>query len=1548
MDTATLEIIQMAKKEMLTMATVINKVKAAAQEVERVFMNLINTTKKLDQVQQLLTKSALRLNTALTKLRDSAVDFFNRIATLNGIPLGNNQSQATVNDTQNIQSTQKNVGQVLLGQMPIAQSMVDMTQLLGLTGPVGAVAGAFAGLLLNSKAFNDIIEVINLYLEDLADAIGEIIRPLMSLVNVIFKTLNPIIKALAKVLAAVLKPVIQALFPILKALGVTLLWLSEVFFKSVGILYKSFGGLVKIIGGIGQALLSMLKPIINPLMVVFQILASSIIELTNIILKVGELLVNITGALVKTIGGMISGLGDALGGIEVLGKKPFGSLASSLKEAGNGINGFGKGIMDGANKIGDTVIQLAKVEGDITNLDYSDLEAGFAIGVDAVSGFADNIGEGSEKISDDLKKSRDELSNLNFEEATKALPKLAKAFNDLAAKVKDSFSSNLTQGDNPLISFAKGAKSYFDDLKKRLAEVFNTKYLDKLNQKFKETFANLALKFKASDPKKIANPTEYAVNLVNDSNLDNLFEEMKNLSNLENGMNQVIKTIKDKAKAAGIDDTIIDHFLPPSKAEKRAQEIGQTIKDGFVNSFMNGQGIIEAIFEGVKGQVNKVFGDMASSIYDSLTGGKDGLATKLVNLFDNLEQKLKGFDFKNSNLTGFLKGELDNGEIKSIVAEINTFKDKAQNLESIQQLIKEKLIKAGADPEIIKSWFPLTEAEKKAQEIADKVKQALSTGVSAALESGNIQDINLALGDQLLQDLKSNLMTEFISKNKEKYQEEFKKNNSTQTQLTGDPKQDFELMQQAIKDYTKQLQDNNLIAKDISQTARETGNNYEKLNQKIFDITSNLAQSLSKLGDFLGNDLLKDIADILEQAIDKGKEFEKKFTPEKISKSINKAVGFLDGIGEKFGGKDGFLNGLISKGANGLSGMLGKAGGMLSSVAGMAGPIGMIVGGLSAWGSSIDKKAEARKQKQDAIYQKQLEVANKQLEQLKLTSKYTNDTAKNIIKAISVNPTTTNIAKGKEVFNELISLFQSGKGFKFSKLSMEIGETDRKRLGTKKVTDWHNRIQDPMKFVHGYLKDNWGNQQHTGSLISAKFSKIESTKDISSLIDLDAREPLKELKEFNKEIQNLNKADFKKLAKSFDRSDFKDFKFDLGPFKEQLNEYVTMMDKLFTYSKDMPKISRLESFEGIEWLSRQEKLEQYKQQLTQMYDDSGLKASEYKEEIDELAEKMVEAGGSMVTIMSKVRQGFISTFANGGSMIASFASGMKGYFDTMAQNFASVVYNIKFDKLNKGFETIFGGIMENLAGYEGNNPLEYANSLLGGTFKGKDANGDPASYTLDGMLEEMKKLEADNTTMDTFWDNVRERAKEAGIGQEIIDTMLPATEASKKAQEIANSVKNSLSNAMSAALDSGSVLDFTASMGESIYNNAKEALINAFMESKVYQDMFSKWFETDSIEFTGNIDTDLENMTSLLDDFESELNKAGLGFNYSDVASESDSESGTSSSEFYGGASVSGETTQIINNNYYYQPKDNNFFDGNKQSLYREFLEWKEKIKAKE
>ena len=613
--------------------------------------------------------------------------------------------------------------------------------------------------------------------------------------------------------------------------------------------------------------------------------------------------------------------------------------------------------------------------------------------------------------------------------------------------------------------------------------------------------------------------------------------------------------------------------------------------------------------------------------------------------------------------------------------------------------------------------------------------------------------------------------------------------------------------------------------------------------------------------------------------------------------------GFLNKLGSVTGNKAlGAASGVVNAAGSFKKqmGNFGQAGGMLGKLSAGLGMGSAVIGGYQAISGYFQgKDEEAKKQ-----WQEQKKLNQEQLDRLKEVSQHTQETANNLIKMIAKNPTNTAIEQGKSLVGSLENTLRGDlrPDFDSRKIAYNVQEED----------DYGWFGSDTQHKTKKWDVNNFFN------------------KDFGSM-DLD------QLENFANNMGNLRGSKYKSIAQ--DIADDMDWHSggelvgwgtNLKDFQEQIKKYVNMVEKLSKTKKTFAKQARMESFEGIKWLDAKDAVEKYRKQIEETYEKSGLNIKKYRDEIDALVgeykEKMTDGGESIVTVMNQVRGTFVSTFREGGNIIQSFASGMKGYFDKLKSNIAGMVYSIDLDSMNEQFSELFSNLSISMAEYKGDDIISFLKN--GGSLDGMDA-----------IFKGMKELEQEQQSRDTIIDIIRQKAREAGLSDEIINRMIPETEMSKKAEEFANKVKNSLSGAMSEALNEGDLLTFKQTLGKSIYESAKEGLVNAFMESQVYQQMFEKWFAESDVSFTGNLEEDFKRMQGMLDGVKEDLKGAGLDFGYSEV--DKPTEETSTGTDYYSGSDMTGDKGTIINNEYIFAPDVTNLFGMTMDELFQMYDEWK-------
>jgi hypothetical protein len=706
---------------------------------------------------------------------------------------------------------------------------------------------------------------------------------------------------------------------------------------------------------------------------------------------------------------------------------------------------------------------------------------------------------------------------------------------------------------------------------------------------------------------------------------------------------------------------------------------------------------------------------------------------------------------------------------------------------------------------------------------------------------------------------------------------------------------------------------NNQVLTYLSKVAHDTENfnhimglisGIESMKKEYKEQVKSLRIQQEKLQEQLQKDL---------ESLENGQEEQTTEFTASISDLTNQMSSFFTNLGNITGNSEegALVGGLIGAGQQGYNQYKNfqNATGLMSKVTAGFGMANAAMGAVSA----IQSYNEAKNKKEEQEWERQRDLDRQQLENIKQIKQNTAETAKNIIQMVAQNPTLSNIKDASEVLEGMYNSLTGTIKPNFGKIAVKAIEKDLV------FDDTYTQRFNPLSAMRKMGYDYPGNIGNMG---------IDELQEVYNDTQSISRNDLKRLAEITVEGGDLSSSgDLGKWSTNFDS------------FRNKLENYLESVEELRVAYKELAKAARYENMAGVQWLDAQEKVDQYRKKIEEMYKAAGKNINEHSNEIDKQVQKykenIVDGGERIITVMQDVRSSFIQAFSSGDSALQSFASGLNSYFSTMKENIASLFYDINIDKIDAQFKELFGTIIDKLANYKGNNPLQFVKEII---------QGGNIQKVFSNMINMVKNMENISSINDLIAEQFREQAKAAGLSEEkinkLLETMGLVSDESRKLKERLDSIKNALSNALSSALDSGSFRDFSKSMGKSIYENTKQGLIDAFMESKVYQEMFETWFEESDISFTGNLEEDFRNMQGLLDNVKQKLREAGLDFGYNEVPTGSDSDSG--SDDYYAGGSTSGEGSTVVNKNYYYSPHDNNFFGSEKEELYREFLKWKD------
>ena len=589
--------------------------------------------------------------------------------------------------------------------------------------------------------------------------------------------------------------------------------------------------------------------------------------------------------------------------------------------------------------------------------------------------------------------------------------------------------------------------------------------------------------------------------------------------------------------------------------------------------------------------------------------------------------------------------------------------------------------------------------------------------------------------------------------------------------------------------------------------------------------------------------------------------------------------------------------------------MMGK----ITSGFGMANAALGAVSAFKSWNESRNEKAQQ-------YWQEQLELDREQLDKINQIESNTKETTTNLIKYLSQNPTNSNIAGGRSVLDDVYNSLRGNLRPNFGQIAYNVKEED------VWFDDEETKTYNPESFLRNQMGINT-----PGSLSGMGLDQLQNVYD---------------------QVRNVSGSQLKSVAQDIadtmdagwaGSGELKSWSSNFGSFKTKLGNYLNTLKDLESTLGKLQESTRLESFAGVEFLNASERVDQYRKQVEDFFKASGKSISSHQKEIDamvnEYADKVVDGGKRIITIMRDVRSSFIQAFSGGESALDSLIGSLQPYFDTLKSNIASIFYDIELDQLDAQLKNLFGKLTDRLANYSGDNPLDFAEDILqSGSLKNVFSN----------IIDISKNMEDMESINDIIIEQFTDQAKAAGMTEEEIDNLLEKmgllNDESKEITQQMQEVKNALSDAMDAALESEDLFDFRTALGESIYESAKDGLIQAFMESEVYQEMFSKWFDGQDINFTGNLEQDFDNMQGILDNLQDELREAGMDFDTTKVPTGDDS---TGSDDYYGGSGVpEGEGGGTINNyTYEFAPHDNTFMGTDREDLYKEFLKW---IKDKE
>lgn len=661
------------------------------------------------------------------------------------------------------------------------------------------------------------------------------------------------------------------------------------------------------------------------------------------------------------------------------------------------------------------------------------------------------------------------------------------------------------------------------------------------------------------------------------------------------------------------------------------------------------------------------------------------------------------------------------------------------------------------------------------------------------------------------------------------------------------PKEDLSLIAEEYRKSKEQLE---LLKKEINANDIKTELEKELSQMNIqFEIFGTKEEDrLLKTIQILESQINKSIAEgMLGNAKELGNELkvlkeqykEKYELPEQSSKDLDSAYNHLntslyqiaDLVGGEFqtivssliSGIDAIGNSLSILGNGKTGGILGGltsflpgAGGILGSMSAGLGIVGAVGGIASSIFGGSDEKRRKKNKEQERQFEENTNALKELGDRLRENTSTLANFAISLIASISKSPTLHRIDGGENVLKTMEKIMMENKDF--GNLSFLVKE--------KKKT-WYGKSKSYSK------------------------NRVMGEKDLLGILGYDEGETLNdfdldELKDFRNKLDSLGYNEIKQWAESLTSRDISSIDMSgLEAYKNNVDEFIKQIELLQLEQKELFRNATLEAFEGINVLDEKQLTEQY----TQMFKDMGLDTDKYKDDIKD----MVDANQVLVTSMEDVRASFIESLLNGEE--DGFTKSMGSYFQKILKNAAMTVYDTLYSEIDKTMNDMFKDMADKLVDMKEDGKIDFTDFW--------------DDFDFDKILE-AQEIEAD---FQILIDNLRKKLEDLGVSSDVIDSMLPVSEAQQKINEIRDTINAGLSQGMSQALADNDFTSFEKSLGQSIYSSVKDSLIQAFTESEVYKQYIDEYFNMDDIKDKLEGVTDPEDAFDIIKDYMDKLNQ---------------------------------------------------------------------------
>lgn len=259
-----------------------------------------------------------------------------------------------------------------------------------------------------------------------------------------------------------------------------------------------------------------------------------------------------------------------------------------------------------------------------------------------------------------------------------------------------------------------------------------------LLEKYEATMENLRLTAKYSGLKSMSFTSAA-------SQEQSIRESLREAGTSETGITDIITQMKD----AGL---IVDDFTV---------NVMNDFKNSAISAFASGASGADAMNDALAGLGSTLKSDMASELYKTLFGnatnsvedGAKSIWIKYNEAKDNAAGNRKSFD-ATGTMASLLGTELDWTQIENIAAFGKNFDDLLTN-------IKQTALDKGLDQKTVDAMFGFTGAEQIIQTRIAAIKDAMANAMSSAIDTGNFQTFNEAMGQSVYDAIKSAVIAAF-------------------------------------------------------------------------------------------------------------------------------------------------------------------------------------------------------------------------------------------------------------------------------------------------------------------------------------------------------------------------------------------------------------------------------------------------------------------------------------------------------------------------------------------------------------------------------------------------------------------------------------------------------------------------------------------------------------------------------------------------------------------------------------------------------------------